>query len=82
MNPLNLFATTQGDFAPASSLTAEEAVAVRNQLSVDEILEDLSDEARMAVLQAYEVRAYRTPQGHVVVVWGVTKPALAQTGNA
>jgi len=78
----NLYATAKGDFAPASSLAAEEAVALRNQLSAEEILEELSDEARAAVLDAYELRAYRTPQGHVVVVWGVSKPTIAQTGNA
>jgi hypothetical protein len=82
MNPVNLYATARGDFAIASSLTVEEALAVRYQLSPDEILYDLSAEARSAVLASYGMRAHQTPQGHVVVIWGVKQPTVAQTGNA
>jgi len=43
---------------------------------------ELSPNARAGVLASYEMRcAPRTPQGHVVVVWGVTKPYPAQTGT-
>ena len=82
MNPVNLYATAKGDFATASSLTVEEALALKNQLSPDEILNDLSADARAAVLADYGMRAHQAPQGHVVVVWGVSKPTIAQTGNA
>ena len=82
MNPVNLYATAMGDFATASSLTVEEALALKNQLSPDEIFNDLSADARAAVLASYGMRAHQTPQGHVVVVWGVSKPTVAQTGNA
>jgi hypothetical protein len=82
MNPVNLYATGKGDFAPASSLTPSEAVAVRDELSPEEILHDLTAEAREAVLRSYALRGYRTPQGDVVVVWGVAKPVIARTGNA
>ena len=82
MKPVNLYATGRGDFAAASTLTSAEAVALRNELSPEEILHELSVEAREAVLRSYAIRGYRTPQGHVVVVWGVAKPTIAQTGNA
>ena len=82
MNPVNLYLTAKGDFAPASSLTVEEALELKNQLSPDEILDDLRADARAAVLASYGMRAHQTPQGHVVVIWGVAKPTLAQTGNA
>ena len=79
MNAVNLHATAKGDFTLASSLSPDEAVALRNQLSTNEILEELSDEAREAVLEAYDLRAYRTPQGHVVVVVsGISKPTVTQ----
>ena len=82
MNPVNLHATPKGDFTIASSLTVDEALALKNQLSPDEILYELSAEARAAVLASYEMRAHQTPQGHVVLVWGVAEPTIAQTGNA
>ena len=82
MNLVNLYATAQGDFATASSLTVSEALEVRNQLSPEEILYELSAEARAAVLVSYGMRAHKTPQGHVVVIWGVGQTAVAQTGNA
>ena len=82
MNPVNLYATARGDFATASSLTVEEALDLRNQLSPDEILYELSAEARAAVLGSYGMRAHQTPQWHVVIVWGVKRPTVAQTGNA
>ena len=82
MNPLNLYATARGDYATASSLSAEEALSLRNQLSPHEILFELSPEARAAVLASYGMRAHQTPQGHVVLVWGVRRPTVAQKGNA
>jgi len=54
MKAVNLHATAKGDFTLASSLSPEEAIALRNQLSTNEILEELSDEAREAVLEAYD----------------------------
>ena len=82
MHTVNLYATSQGDFATASSLTVEEALELKNQLTPDEIVYELSHNARAAVLASYGMRAHETPQGHVVVVWGVSKPTVAQTGNA
>jgi len=82
MNPVNLYATARGDYAIASSLTVEEALALKNQLLPDEILYDLPVEARSAVLASYGMRAHHAPQGHVIVVWGVNQPTVAQTGNA
>ena len=78
----NLYATARGDFATASSLSVEEALALESQLSPDEIFFELSAEARAAVLSSEGMRAHETPQGHVVVVWGVKQPTVARTGNA
>ena len=81
MAPTNLHATPGGEYAPASSLTVDEAVALKNQLSPEEILYELSVQARAAVLDAYGMRAHQTPQGDVIVIVRGTRPAAAQAGN-
>ena len=82
MTLVNLYATARGDYATASLLTVEEALALRNQLSPHEILYELLPEARAAVLASYGMRAHRTPQGHVIIIWGVNRATVAHTGNA
>jgi len=82
MNSLNLYATARGDYATASSLSADEALAQRNQLSPHEVLYELSPDARAAVLASYGMRAHQTSQGHVILVWGVRRPTVAEKGNA
>ena len=79
---LNLYATARGDFATASVLTVDEAVAVADELSLGEIVYDLSAEARRAVLEALEMRMHTTPQGDVVIVWGIAEAPAAQKGAA
>lgn len=82
MGPINLYETGSGDFAPASSLTADESVALHRRGVLAAIdYERMSIEARAAVgielRRAVAARRYgRT------IFWGCRVPTRVYHGRA
>jgi hypothetical protein len=86
---IRLFETARGDFAPASSLSADEAIDAyrRRWLSYADI-EELSEDAAFAIYveRVFQLRkALGEPPidlGEVIVEWGVKSKTRAQRGRA
>lgn len=83
---INLFETSRGDFVPASSLTAEEAVDLHRRGVLGAVdARRLSPAARIAVdvVVAGRVGSRRRRGGcGVTIFWGVRTPTRAHQGRA
>jgi hypothetical protein len=75
MNPTTLYLTPRGDFAPAGSLTPEEAVAVRDQLLAED-LPRLRAAALDAVLASTPTGFAISPRAAGPGIRGVAGPAF------
>lgn len=79
---IHLYETATGVFAPASSLSPEEAVALhRSGMLQATCFEQLKPAAMVAVLHAIEERVRGASTG-TVQFWGVTKPRRVLQGRA
>ena len=74
---MNLFETSRGDLAPAYALTVEEALAVREHLTLDDLAllrADALDAVLAATESGFACSAVSTPRGPGLL--GVRGPAF------
>lgn len=80
--PLPLYETPSGAFAPASSLTTDEAVELHRKGMLQATdFEQLQPAAMVAVLHAIEERVRGTSTA-TVQFWGVLRPRRVLQGRA